>query len=97
MTQVLAIEWGVNILGWLIAGAIGGWLAGQVTKGSSNSLIVNIVLGIVGALVLGAILNALGLFQDTNTNLIGTTIVAFLGALLVTWLVNTFTGKRTIG
>jgi len=37
----------------LLIGAVAGWLAGQVMRGAGFGLIVNIIVGMVGALVAG--------------------------------------------
>ncbi len=96
MLEVFAINYGVGLIGWIIAGAVGGWLAGQVRKGGSYGLIGNVVVGIIGALLLGVLLNALNLFKDENTGLIGTIAAAFVGALLLTTIVNAITGQRKV-
>ncbi len=92
---VLGIDYAVSLIGWIIAGLIGGWLAGQVSKGSGFGLIGDLVMGVVGALLLGFILNALNLFPD-NVGLIGTIIAAFIGALLLTFIVHALTGRRVV-
>lgn len=43
----------MGLLTWLVVGAIAGWLAGQVMKGSGFGLIGDIVIGVIGALVGG--------------------------------------------
>ena len=91
---VLGINMGVGLIGWIIAGLVGGWLAGQVSKGSGFGLVGDLVMGVVGALLLGFILNALNLFQDETTGLIGTIVVAFIGALLLTFIIHALTGRR---
>ena len=41
----------MNIIIFLIIGAVAGWLAGLIMKGSGFGLIGNIVVGIIGALI----------------------------------------------
>lgn len=75
-------------LAWVAAGLIAGWLAGLVTRGHGFGCLGDIVLGLVGAFV-GLFL--LGVYDSvTNTvafsgqfGFIGTTVVAFLGALIL--------------
>jgi uncharacterized membrane protein YeaQ/YmgE (transglycosylase-associated protein family) len=38
---------------WLIVGAIAGWLAGMLVKGSGYGLIGDIIVGIVGGFIAG--------------------------------------------
>lgn len=70
-----------DILGWLVIGLLAGWLAGQITRGKGFGCIVNILIGIVGA-VLG------GLLFETATvsgpsGFIGSLATATLGALIL--------------
>ena len=64
----------------LIVGAIAGWLAGKILKGSGYGLVVNMVIGIVGAVVAGFLLPALGV--GTDGGLIWQIITATLGAVV---------------
>ena len=50
----------MTILAVLVIGAIAGWLAGLIVRGAGFGLIVNIVVGIVGALVASWLLPQLG-------------------------------------
>lgn len=75
-------------LGWIAAGLIAGWLAGLVTRGHGFGCLGDIVLGLLGAFV-GLFL--LGLYDSITNSVafsgqagfIGTTVVAFLGALIL--------------
>ncbi len=51
----------MEFIWFLLFGAISGWIAGLIWKGSGFGLVVNIILGIVGALVGGWIAGKLGL------------------------------------
>lgn len=63
---------GIGWIGSLIIGALAGWIAEKIMK-SDQSLLMNIVLGIVGALVLNWLLIAI----------IGTTLGGWIGQLIV--------------
>jgi uncharacterized membrane protein YeaQ/YmgE (transglycosylase-associated protein family) len=77
----------MGLLTWLIVGAIAGWLAGKVMKGSGFGLIGNIVIGIVGALVGGWLAGALFKVPDAISGFnLPTLIVAFLGAVVVLFI-----------
>lgn len=72
----------MNGVGWIIAiiiGGIAGWLAEQFMH-SNMGLIMNIILGIVGALVLNAILAAFGL---VFTGWLAFLIIGFIGACIL--------------
>ena len=51
----------MEFLWFLLIGALSGWLGGQLWKGSGFGLIVNIILGILGAIVGGWIAGKLGI------------------------------------
>ncbi len=74
----------VNGVGWLAAiiiGGLAGWLAERVMK-SSMGLFMNIILGIVGAIVLNAILSALNV-GVLGVGWIAYLITGFIGACLL--------------
>jgi uncharacterized membrane protein YeaQ/YmgE (transglycosylase-associated protein family) len=78
----------MNILVWIIFGAIVGWLADMVMK-SDFGLVGNIILGIVGAFIGGILMNMLGASGVTGFNLysifvsvIGAAVLIFLGRAL---------------
>jgi uncharacterized membrane protein YeaQ/YmgE (transglycosylase-associated protein family) len=68
---------------WVIIGLIAGWAAGKIMKGSGYGLVIDIVLGVVGALVGGFLLGILGIHAEGP---IGTIIVATIGAVFLIWL-----------
>lgn len=88
----------VNIIAWIVLGAIAGWIAGLLVRGDERwGVIGHIVLGIIGAIVGGFLATALlgGDFGAGNGNInIGSIIVAIIGAVIVVWVVNFFVGSR---
>jgi uncharacterized membrane protein YeaQ/YmgE (transglycosylase-associated protein family) len=71
---------GVGILGAIIIGGVAGWLAEQFMK-SNMGLLMNIILGIVGAALLNFLLSALGFY--TGTGWLIYLIVGFIGACIL--------------
>ncbi len=69
-----------------MVGLLAGWLAGKVVGGTGFGAILDIVLGLAGALV-GGVLFALLVRSDTGTSgdvgFWGSVLVAFLGACLL--------------
>ena len=63
----------------LLIGAVAGWLAGQVMRGAGFGLIVNIIVGMVGALVAGWLFPA---FLPI-TGIAGAIVQAAIGAIVV--------------
>ena len=73
-------------VGWItaiIVGGIAGWLAEQFMK-SNMGLIMNIVLGIVGAAIASAILSYFGI--DLG-GWVAYLVCGFIGAVLLIWIV----------
>ena len=70
-----------GLLYWVVVGLIAGWLAGVVMKGGGYGIVVDIVLGMVGAIVGGWIFSMLGV--GAGGGLIGGIIVAFIGAVVL--------------
>jgi len=89
----------MNIIAWIILGAIAGYLAGFFVKGDEGlGIIGHIVLGIVGALVGGFLASVLfnshpidGAFD------ISSIVVATIGAIITVVVVNAVTGRSRSG
>jgi uncharacterized membrane protein YeaQ/YmgE (transglycosylase-associated protein family) len=81
---------GVGWIGAIIIGGIAGWIAEKVMH-SNMGLLMNIVLGIVGALVANAILVAV--MGDTLNGWIGQLIVAVIGACVLIAIFRMFRGR----
>ena len=73
-----------GLLWWCIVGLIAGFLAGKVMKGGGFGVLMDIVIGIVGALIGGWVFGLLGIFPGGG--MIGSIIVAFVGACILLWL-----------
>ena len=71
----------MGIIAWIVVGLIAGWLAGQVMKGGGYGILVDIILGILGGILGGWIFGLLGIWSGGG--LIGSTIVAFIGAVIL--------------
>lgn len=65
----------------LIIGAVAGFLAGVIVKGSGFGLIGNIIVGIVGALVAGFLFPRLGI--AFGGGIINAIISATIGAVII--------------
>jgi uncharacterized membrane protein YeaQ/YmgE (transglycosylase-associated protein family) len=73
-----------SLLIFLAIGAVAGWLAGVILKGGGFGLLVNIVVGILGAIVGGF---AFGLLGISTGGIIGSIITATVGAVLLLFIV----------
>jgi uncharacterized membrane protein YeaQ/YmgE (transglycosylase-associated protein family) len=75
----------MDLLWFLIVGAIAGWLAGQFMKGSGFGLVGDIIVGVIGAFLGGWLFSKFGV--SLGGGLIGSIIVAFIGAVILLFLV----------
>jgi uncharacterized membrane protein YeaQ/YmgE (transglycosylase-associated protein family) len=85
----------VSIITWIIFGAIAGWLAGRLYgNGRPEGCITNIVVGVGGAL-LGGALYTLVTGRDFTTGFnLPSLIVAILGSLLLIFVLQRIGGDR---
>jgi len=75
----------ISLIIFLAVGALAGWLAGNITRGSGFGFMGNVIVGIVGALLGGFVF---GLFDITTGGLLGAIIMATIGAVLLLYLIN---------
>ena len=67
----------------LIIGAIAGWLAGVIVRGFGFGLLGNIVVGIIGALLAGWLLPALGVSFSLSNPIVTSIVYALIGAVVL--------------
>jgi uncharacterized membrane protein YeaQ/YmgE (transglycosylase-associated protein family) len=75
----------MGIIAWIVLGLIAGFIASKIYAGTGQGLLLDMVLGIVGAVVGGFLFSALGVTGVTGFN-IWSMIVATVGAVIVLWL-----------
>ena len=74
----------MSLLGWILIGAIAGWLAGKIVEGYGFGFVGNLVIGILGAFIGGYILPRLGIVPaSTLGNLIAEDGNATLGMIVL--------------
>lgn len=80
----------MNILMWIIFGALAGWIASLIMNtDEEQGALMNIVIGIVGAMVGGYLARTLGGSGVTGFNL-GSLAVAILGSVILLGLYRMF-------
>jgi uncharacterized membrane protein YeaQ/YmgE (transglycosylase-associated protein family) len=77
----------MNILVWLIAGIIAGWLTGLIMRGGGYGLIGDLIVGLLGGLIGGYVATLLGFGP---TNLIGQIVVAVIGGVILVAILRLF-------
>jgi uncharacterized membrane protein YeaQ/YmgE (transglycosylase-associated protein family) len=85
----------MSIIGWLVLGLISGFIASKIVNKSGEGLILDIVLGIVGAFVGGFLFTYLGATGITGFNLYSM-FVAVIGAVVILVLYHLVRGRRAV-
>ena len=78
---------------WIIVGLVAGWATGKIMRGEGYGPFLDILIGIIGAVVGGWIMRALG----CQGGMIYTILLAIGGAVVLTWLFRLVTGNRGAG
>ena len=81
-----------SILIWIVIGLIAGYLTGRIMRGAGFGPIVDIIVGVVGALVGGVVMIFLG--YAGSGGFLYTIFVAVIGAILLTLLLRLVTAGR---
>jgi uncharacterized membrane protein YeaQ/YmgE (transglycosylase-associated protein family) len=86
----------VNIIIYLIAGAFVGYVASRIMRtNSQQGLLMDIVVGVIGAFVAGYFISPLlgvGTINDAIT--IPTLLVTLLGSVVLLWIYKMVAGRR---
>lgn len=83
----------MSLLGWIFFGLIAGWIASKIVQGEGSGCMIDIALGVLGAVVGGALFTVLGTPVFWHFSL-GSMFVAVLGAVIVLAVYHAATGRR---
>ena len=83
----------MSIIGWIILGLISGFIASKIVNRTGEGFFLDIVLGIVGAIVGGFIFTTVGATGVTGFNLYSM-FVAVVGAIVVLVLYHALFSRR---
>lgn len=86
----------MTFLTWIIVGLVAGVLASLVMGGTGYGIIGDIIIGIVGAFVGGWVFSSLGV-SSPLAGLPGTILVAFVGAVLLLFILRLIRGGMRRG
>lgn len=81
-----------SVLASIFIGALAGYIASKLRRGKSLGLLLNIIVGLVGAVLGGFVLSILG-FSDGGSFL-ARLATSTLGAIILLAIVDFFGGKR---
>lgn len=86
----------MSILAWIILGLIAGFVASKIVNKTGEGVVLDIVLGIIGAVAGGWIFNRFGAAGVTGLN-VWSLVVAIVGAIIVLVVYHAVTGRgRTV-
>ena len=85
----------MSIIGWIVLGLIAGFIASKIVNKQGEGVILDIVLGIVGAIVGGYLFSIFGAQGVSGVN-IYSMFVAVVGAIIVLVIYHSIAGRRTV-
>jgi uncharacterized membrane protein YeaQ/YmgE (transglycosylase-associated protein family) len=81
----------MNLLGFLVIGALAGAAAGQLTKGRGFGLLGDVIVGVIGSFVGGFLFGLLGL---ASYGAVGAFVTALAGAVVFLYLLGFLRARR---
>ena len=83
----------MSIIAWIVLGLIAGFIGSKIVNKQGEGVFLDIILGIVGAVVGGWIFSALGMSRVTGLN-IYSLVVAIIGAVVVLAVYHALMGRK---
>jgi uncharacterized membrane protein YeaQ/YmgE (transglycosylase-associated protein family) len=84
----------MSFIGWIILGLIAGFIASKIVNKTGEGALLDIILGIIGAVVGGWLFRTFGMQGVTGFNLYSM-LVAIVGAVVVLALYHLIAGRPT--
>ena len=85
----------MSLLSWIVLGLIAGFIGSKIVNNTGQGLLIDILLGVVGAVVGGFLFNQFGQPGVSGLNLYSL-LVAIVGAVVVLWLYHALIGRRGV-
>ena len=85
----------MSIIAWIVLGLVAGFIASKIVNKSGEGVVLDIVLGVVGALVGGFLFNLVGAAGVTGFN-IWSILVAVAGAVVLLLAYHAIAGRRSV-
>jgi len=83
----------MSIISWIILGLIAGFIGSKIVNRQGQGLMLDIALGVIGAIVGGVLFSLLGATGITGLN-IYSMIVAIIGSVVVLWAYHALAGRQ---
>jgi uncharacterized membrane protein YeaQ/YmgE (transglycosylase-associated protein family) len=84
----------MSFLAWIVLGLVAGFIASMLVNRRGGSLILDLILGVVGAFVGGFLFTRFGVGGVSGINLYSI-LVATVGAVVVLFVYHLFVGRRS--
>jgi uncharacterized membrane protein YeaQ/YmgE (transglycosylase-associated protein family) len=91
--QQLRLGGYMSFIAWIILGLIAGFIGSKLVNKRGEGVVLDIILGVIGAVVGGWLFNSFGAVGVTGLN-IYSLMVAVIGAILVLVIYHAITRKR---
>jgi uncharacterized membrane protein YeaQ/YmgE (transglycosylase-associated protein family) len=85
----------MSVLAWIVLGLIAGFIASKLVNRTGGSLVLDLLLGVVGAFVGGFLFTRFGAAGVTGLNLYSI-LVAIIGAVVVLFIYHAIAGRRAL-
>jgi uncharacterized membrane protein YeaQ/YmgE (transglycosylase-associated protein family) len=85
----------MSIIAWLVVGLVAGWIGSMIVNKGGEGILMDIVLGVIGAFVGGFLFNMLGHSGVTGINLYSI-FVAVIGAVVVLFIYHALFRRRAL-
>ena len=85
----------MSILAWIVLGLIAGFIASKIVNRTGGSLVLDLLLGVVGAFVGGFLFTRFGAAGVSGLNLYSI-LVAIVGAVVVLFIYHALVGRRAL-
>jgi uncharacterized membrane protein YeaQ/YmgE (transglycosylase-associated protein family) len=85
----------MSIISWIILGLIAGFIGSKIVNKQGEGMLLDMALGIVGAIVGGILFSFFGATGITGLN-IWSMIVAIVGSVVVLWVYHAISDQRAI-
>jgi uncharacterized membrane protein YeaQ/YmgE (transglycosylase-associated protein family) len=85
----------MSILAWIILGLVAGFIASKLVNHTGSGIVLDLLLGVVGAFVGGFLFTRFGVTGVTGLNLYSI-LVATIGAVVVLFIYHAVAGRRSL-
>lgn len=82
-----------GIITWLIVGLLAGWLTGLFMRGGGYGVVLDTVIGLIGAFIGGLVFSALA---HGETGFWGSIAVAFIGGVILVAIIRAIAPRRSV-